>query len=145
MHPLLLSSHMTVQRAGRKATSFTLGTLSEISFTLSALSGAIKRLSNLVLFRRQSNIFHTQCSFWGNQTSFTLGTLLGNRADDGLSDETWRGQEGGGQVFAAGSKIGRGTFGPNIFGLESLYGACMRRACEYWQPIINQAGLSACQ
>ena len=79
---------MTVQRAGGKATSFQLGTLSEISFTLGALSGAIKRLSHLVLFRRQSNIFHTQCSFWGNQTSFTLGTLLGNRADDGLSDET---------------------------------------------------------
>ena len=41
---------MTVQRAGGKATSFQLGTLSEISFTLSALSGAIKRLSHLVLF-----------------------------------------------------------------------------------------------
>ena len=48
--------------------------------------------------RRESNFFptwysfrdffHTQCSFGGNQTSFTLGTLLGNRADDGLSDET---------------------------------------------------------
>ena len=50
MHPLLLSSHMTVQRAGGKATSFTLGTLSEISFTLSTLSEAIKHLSHLVLF-----------------------------------------------------------------------------------------------
>ena len=48
--------------------------------------------------RRESNFFptwysfrdffHTRCSFGGNQTSFTLGTLLGNRADDGLSDET---------------------------------------------------------
>ena len=38
---------MTVQRAGGKATSFQLGTLSEISFTLSALSGAIKHLSTL--------------------------------------------------------------------------------------------------
>ena len=36
--------------SSRKATSFTLGTLSEISFTLGALSGAIKRLSHLVLF-----------------------------------------------------------------------------------------------
>ena len=79
---------MTVQRAGGKATSFTLGTLSEISFTLGTLSEAIKHLSHLVLFRGQSNIFHTRCSFGGNQTSFTLGTLLGNRADDGLSDET---------------------------------------------------------
>ena len=41
---------MTVQRAGGKATSFQLGTLSEIYFTLGALSGAIKRLSHLVLF-----------------------------------------------------------------------------------------------
>ena len=48
--------------------------------------------------RRESNFFptwysfrdffHTRYSFGGNQTSFTLGTLLGNRADDGLSDET---------------------------------------------------------
>ena len=41
---------MTVQRAGGKATSFPLGTLSEISFTLGTLSEAIKHLSHLVLF-----------------------------------------------------------------------------------------------